>query len=90
MVATFTEAGTKVPEDWREISLKLDLDLKGHLSATQFFNKWSQYDPNNKPSWEKLALALQSIDGYWNAARKAMAKARKHKKVVIFLGVQLT
>ena len=90
MVATFTEAGVKVPEDWRQISLKLDLDLRGQLSATQFFDKWNQYHSNIKPSWEKLAGALESMDGYYNAARKAIAKARKHDKVAIFLDVPLT
>ena len=76
----FSEADVQVPENWRQIGLQLGLDLKGQLSATDFFNGWNENaSTNNKPSWEKLAQALFKMDGlYRTAASKASMKARKN------------
>ena len=80
MVATFSEAGVQAPNNWREIGVKLGLNnLEGQLSAPEFFNGWSKNRSNKKPSWEELARVLQRMDGYWDAASKAMEKARKNK-----------
>ena len=75
MVAAFS---VHVPEDWREIGQQLCLNLKGELSAADFFKGWSEHTiDNKKPSWERLAGVLKTMDGYWPAARSAREKARK-------------
>ena len=80
LLELFSEADVQVPENWRQIGLQLGLDLKGQLSATDFFNGWNENaSTNNKPSWEKLAQALFKMDGlYRTAASKASMKARKN------------
>ena len=78
MVATFSEVGVKAPENWREIGEQLGLDLRGKLSAAEFFKGWQEKNlPNNKPSWKKLAQALEKINGYRDVAVAARNKARK-------------
>ena len=81
MIATFSEACVKVPDDWREIGLQLELDLKGKLSASEFLKGWQEKGFANKPSWENLAQAFERMEGYQCAAVAAMKKARKSNKV---------
>lgn len=83
MVATFMEAGVEVPENWREIGIKLGLNLRGKLSAAEFFKGWKESSFVNKPSWANLAGALQKMEGYQDTAMLAMNKERKYNKVEI-------
>ena len=76
MVTSFS---VHVPEDWREIGEQLGLNLKGKLSAANFFKGWNEHTiDSKKPSWERLAATLESMGGYWHAARSAREKARKN------------
>ena len=81
MVATFTKAGVEVPENWREIGVHLGLNLKGKLSAAEFFKGWRENSFSNKPSWVNLAGALQKMQRYQHVAVLAMKKERKYNKV---------
>ena len=77
MVDLFTEANVTVPKNWRTIGLKLGLNLKGQLSATEFFRGWTE-NSIKKPSWKSLAHVLKDIEEYASAARIATEKARKN------------
>ena len=83
MVATFMEAGAEVPENWREIGVQLGLQLKGKLSAAEYFERWKESSLANKPSWVKLAGALQKMEGYQHVAFLARTKERKYNEVEI-------
>lgn len=83
MVATFSKACVEVPENWREIGLQLGLNLKGKLSAADFFKGWRENSSANKPSWVNLADALQKMEGYQHAASLAMKKERKYNQMEI-------
>ena len=83
MVTTFMEAGVQMPENWREIGVKLGLNLRGKLSAAEFFKGWKESSLANKPSWVNLADALQKMDRYQHTAMLAMKKERKYNKVEI-------
>lgn len=88
MVSVFSEAGVDVPENWREIGEQLGLHLRGKLSAAEFFKGWQDKDlTNNKPSWKKLAQALEKMEDYRHVAVVARNKARKNKEVEV---LQLT
>ena len=78
MVAVFADAGVKPPENWREIGLRLNVNLKGQLSVAEFFEGWSKNrDDDKKPSWENLAQVLENMDGYKPSAFIAKKKIRK-------------
>jgi len=79
MVAVFSEVRMRAPENWREIGVQLGLRLRGQLSAAMFFKGWIERGSNHKPSWEKLAVALSNVSGYWIAAAKAREKARTYE-----------
>ena len=88
MVSAFSEAGMDVPENWREIGEHLGLNLRGKLSAAEFFKGWQDKDlTDNKPSWKKLAQALEKMEGYQRVAVVARNKARKNNEVEV---LQLT
>ena len=82
IVTTFAEAGVHVPENWRKISQQLRLDLRGKLSAAEFFKGWSENCvASNKPSWDNLAGALRKMVGYQPVVLAAIKKARKENNV---------
>ena len=83
MVAIFSKAGVEVPENWREIGVQMGLNLRGKLSAAEFFKGWRENSFANKPSWVNLGDALQKMDRYQHAAILAMKKERKYNKVDI-------
>ena len=66
-----SEVGIKSP-DWRNIGEKLDLQLRGHITPSTFFERW--YVHESKMSWEILAQVFGRISGYESAAKRAKEK----------------
>ena len=65
------EAGIKSP-DWKRIGKELGLRLKGCITASIFFEGWQAH--KSEMSWERLAQALEKMEGYGMVAKKARKK----------------
>ena len=64
------EGGVKEP-DWQTVSNKLQLNLRGQVSAVEFYRAWCKLGP----SWLNLSLALEKLHGYQRAIEQAKKKA---------------
>ena len=73
----FTEAHIRTP-NWEIIGKQLGLKLEGGVSAADFFDGW--YAQDCKPSWMKLADALENIQQY----RQAVENVRKKQGILDF------
>ena len=67
----FSEADIQSP-DWKKIGEKLGIKLKGHITAHILFEGWKIH--KSKISWKTLAEALEKIERYQSAAKKARQK----------------
>ena len=65
------EAGITSP-DWKSIGEELGLQLRGHITASIFFEGWQAHE--SEMSWERLAQAFEKIEGYGKVAKKAREK----------------
>ena len=68
---TLNGAGITSP-DWKRIGEQLGLQLRGNITTSIFFEGWQAHE--SETSWERLAQALERIDGYGKVAKKAREK----------------
>ena len=71
MRQVLSEAAIEAP-DWKRIGEELGLQLRGHITASTFFEGWQAHE--SEMSWERLTQALERIEGYEKVAKKAKEK----------------
>ena len=77
MCQVFNEAHIRTP-NWEIIGNQLGLQVEGEISAADFLNGW--YTQDCKPSWTKLAGALEKIQ---QTEYKQIAKNVREKQGIL-------